>query len=492
MPRPPTKRNRLTLKAAPANSKEKAQRGGEDISKANPSRSSVPDNQDESSASQLTFSAQHVNTLRQLRSQTPLAKTHEHTIESSPMGERGATGSRPPTRSRGYSSTLSIAERKFDMGSKVPGTPAFESSILSNFRRRPRQASILQMMQAEDGSSELDDDDFLGGLSPEDESTPLNLSRGKSLLVRKSVSPSPSQLSLPSSDGSRKRKRSVEECQVPQSPLTVVENTPTESPNHRDWENESRGSSEPCQPLKSLETISQTMAPPLSSSPPSSPVRPASTTKLAQASDSTEEEGTDAFLVMASGAITIPTATLQDRLLPQRRQRHRKCRGAVRIEVQSDTSEDGAPAVDQDDDELSYLHHPKRRTTRSKRKPYSEARRANEHTAGVVANRSSHPKRSVIAKITEQVQENPHVTTRLSQPCEDTNIDKENQPVDTSSPLSSPLDSDAFESVSPPESPPSVNFLSEELRLQAKKFAEIDKWEMEFEEIPGSQGSALE
>ncbi|KAE8385868.1 hypothetical protein BDV23DRAFT_175935 [Aspergillus alliaceus] len=383
-----------------------------------------------------------------------------------------------------------MAERKFDMGSKVPGTPAFESSILSNFRRRPRQASILQMMQAEDGSSELDDDDFLGGLSPEDESTPLNLSRGKSLLVRKSVSPSPSQLSLPSSDGSRKRKRSVEECRVPQSPLTVVENTPTESPNHRDWENKSRGSSEPCQPLKSLEMISQTMAPPLSSSPPSSPVRPASTPKLAQASDSTGE-GTETFPVVASRAITIPTATLQDRLLPRRRQRHPKCRDAARMEVQSDTSEDGAPAVDQDDDELSYLH-PRRRTTRSKRKPYSEARRAIEHTAGVVVNRSSHPKRSVIAKITEQVQENPHVTTHLSQPCEDTNIDKENQPVDTSSPLSSPLDSDAFESVSPPESPPSVNFLSEELRLQAKKFAEIDKWEMEFEEIPGRQSSALE
>jgi hypothetical protein len=61
-----------------------------------------------------------------------------------------------------------------------------------------------------------------------------------------------------------------------------------------------------------------------------------------------------------------------------------------------------------------------------------------------------------------------------------------------SSPLSSPLDSDAFESDLPSESPPSVNFLSEELRLQAKKFAEVDKWEMEYEDIPDSQGSIIE
>lgn len=72
---------------------------------------------------------------------------------------------------------------------------------------------------------------------------------------------------------------------------------------------------------------------------------------------------------------------------------------------------------------------------------------------------------------------------------------KENEPVDTSplsSPLSSPPDSEESESESTAESTLGSHFLSDELRLQAKKFADVDKWELEFEDVaPDSQGSEV-
>jgi hypothetical protein len=53
-----------------------------------------------------------------------------------------------------------------------------------------------------------------------------------------------------------------------------------------------------------------------------------------------------------------------------------------------------------------------------------------------------------------------------------------------SSPLSSALDSDAFDSdFLLEQEAPVKNYLSEELRLQALKFAEVDKWQMEFEDV---------
>ncbi|KAB8255885.1 hypothetical protein BDV32DRAFT_130016 [Aspergillus pseudonomiae] len=491
MPRPPTKRNRLTTTKASAIHKGKAEPSNEcDVSASNTSRPpAAPDNQDEGISSQLVSSAQQGNTLRQSRNQTPLARKNEHAIESSPMGERGATGSRPPTRSRGYSSTLSMAGRKVDMSSRIPGTPAFESSILSNFRRRPRQASILQMMQAEDGSSDLDDDDFLGGLSPEDESTPLNLTRGKSLLVRQAVSPSPSQPSLPSSVESFKRKRSIEECQVSQSPPVVAENTRKGKSPHTGNED----SLELGQSLESLEAFNQTMAPPLSSSPLSSPVAPAFTSDSARPLNPIKQ-GARVHSDLTNEATTIPTATLQDRLLPRRRQRcreRRERRNVVELELASDSSGDDTSTTDQNDDELNCST--RRRTAKSKLKPYSEARRENEQRAGIVVNKGDKPKSSArIAKPLNQVRENHHETNSFTRPHIHTVTGEENQLTDMSSPLSSLLDSDALEFASLSESPLSVDFLSEELRLQAKKFAEVDKWEMEFEDVPGSQGSTLE
>lgn len=467
MPRPAARRTRPTSKAASASASTKRTAGQEANRKDEGHESTETTNLSTDKSRDVTAaslpadnaSESNNNTTLQSRNQTPMSKRNEHAIESSPMGERTATGSRHITRARGYSSTLSLAGRKGDSSSKVPGTPAFENSVLSNFRRRARQPSILQVMQTEGESSDLDDDDFLGGLSPEDESTPLNVSRGKSLVIRNAASPSP-QSSPPESESSRKRKRQGDKIQVPQSPVGIVESTPLESQARGTPEAEPQARVNDSQALKSPEVLSQTLVPPASSSAPQSP---ASTTILPASHQGSPVKEPSR---QASGdSEHLTTAALQNKLLPRRRQPRRKQRETA--EFESDDTED------EDEDELN---DPSRRPSKTQRKGIDKSRSSTKTRQGRQRNVSKpSAKGSKTASRTEEV-------------------DKENQPADMSSPLSSAMDSDALDSDDDPTTTPKAGgkFMSEELRIQANKFAEVDKWQMDFEDVisnTGSQGS---
>ncbi|KAJ5621202.1 hypothetical protein N7528_005985 [Penicillium herquei] len=441
-----------------------------------------------------------------LHDQTPLAKSHEQALESSPTGDRPGTasrpgtGSRPPTRSRGYSSTLSFAGRKGDGNSRVPGTPGFESSVLSNFRRRPRQQSILQMMQAEDGSSDLDDDDFLGGLSPQDESTPLNVSRGKSLLVQLEKSPSPEE-SLPSSGGSRKRKH--EEIQVPESSAeqsqAIVPDSPSvhqsilDSPTRQSLqgsasrqslsespsgtpvprrslmqsleETEAESTPRPL-PLPFSDILSQTFAPPASS-----PAMSSQSSTIGQIAEAKKSKLTQ-----------LSTALLQNKLLPRRRPRRRQRGAANEFDLPSDESDDGMhSAASGDEDELNSL--PVRRTRRaSSSKPNSKPKPLGRKRSQSNQKQKKNQPRSASGTKPSGPQ-NPASRSHSQTGGE---VDKENDAHATSrasSPLSSPPGSDASDS----EVGTGRRYMSAELRAAAKKFAEIDQWEMEFEEVSASE-----
>lgn len=450
MPRPATKRNRPMSK--PSKSKTNTE---DNLQTANVPKSPSNENQTVTSISQMVDHAQKSSiSQQQIKNQTPMSKSHEQAIESSPMGERAPTSSRPPTRARGYSSTLSLAGRKGDNSSKIPGTPGFESSVLSNFRRRARQPSILQMMQAEDRSSDLDDDDFLGGLSPEDESTPLNVSRGKSLI--RHASSSPKSLSR---DSSRKRKWTDEELQVPQSPLDVVESTPIGSPIPQTQATGSRTRTSVSRAVGSPEVLSQTMAPPMSSSAPQSPVQTALIPTLDRTSPATSERSKAPNEVVPGDLEHLSTASLQNKLLPRRRKPRRKPRGAANFDFESDDTEADA----RDGDGLNYL--PGGKPTKSQRTQANKSKPLAKTHGKPDKNKNS------VSKSNEGVM------------C----AGKENQPTDMSSPLSSALDSDEFDS-------DTGGFISDELRIQAKKFAEVDKWQMEFEDVvstTGSQGSSF-
>ena len=336
------------------------------------------------------------------------------------------------------------------------------------------------MMQAEDGSSELDDDDFLGGLSPQDESTPLNLSRGKSLLVRQpEQSPSPSE-SLPSSGGSRKRKR-PEEIQVPESPSErtqeIVQDSQNETPvpRERERDQESHVSERTIQ-AQSPAIFSQTMAPPASS-----PLR------STQGSTAGAPRSPSVVPRKVSGNTKpkdpshLSTAALQDRLLPRRRQRRRKHRPADGAEGSSDESDDGMhDAASGDDDELSYLPSKPRRGQSSKPKPLSHTRDKSK------TNKQKQKKTTKSGSAAK-----PSGPATYSQARKSSGVDKENEQhmsSPSSSPLSSPPDSDASDSDVDAE--PARRYMSEELRAAAKKFAEVDQWQMEFEEVSASEAQA--
>ncbi|KAH1395530.1 hypothetical protein KXW21_007631 [Aspergillus fumigatus] len=489
MPRPPTKRNRLTSRHVQASPKV-SQKTKDPESKATANNSSPlhGTENDKGLEAQPAPSVDDIKFARQLRGQTPMNNKQEQAIASSPMGERGATGSRPPTRARGYSSTLSVGRRGADMSSKIPGTPVFESSILSNFRRRPRQASILQMMQADDGSSDfgdLDDDDFLGGLSPEDESTPLNVSRGKSLVIRHPSSSPLSDCSHPSNGGSRKRKRTGEELQVPQSPLAVVEYSPAGSISPERGDEEHGVPREILHHLADEEGLDRTVAPPLSSSSMSSPQSSHLTVIAAKSpTDSlkhTKDHNTGEF----SGKLTVSTASLQDRLLPRRHKNHR--RNGVPGDLILDGESEVDYSVDQDEDELSYLPtrkpaQPRRRKNKPKPLEVVRAKHRKQGATKALSGELISQTESAGMKDTRQKRVNGPRSNQTA------DADKENQAIE----VSSPLDTDAFDLESSPVPIPAKNYLSEELRLQAKKFEEIDRWEMDFEDVRQGMMAAVD
>lgn len=461
MPRPAAKRNHLATVASKQTQSHDSSRdivGSRDISRSPRS--------DAVSSSRLANSADPSDIIRQLRNQTPLSKAHGFALGSSPGTEQGATGSRPPTRARGYSSTLSIAGRKGDTSSRIPGTPAFESSILSNFRRRPRQASILHMMHDEDGSSDLDDDDFLGGLSPEDESTPLNISRGKSLVLRPAVSSPEKSPSLLSSGKSSKRKRSVDETEASNSFLDLERSIPGPPTSGMDTRQRESSGDLP-HPTQSPATFSETMVPPMSSPVPvltHEMSTPDSDRQLSRANQAQIPKGAQP----SDNKFHIPTAALQDKLLPRRRHKRVARLGASRFDVLSESDGDEVATPAPDDDELSYL--PFRNRSHTRRHPANKPKLVN-------SNRGKEDMK-LHGKDTTTIKQNG-ISSR-----KETNGGKENESTDMSSPLSSALESDELDSEFDLEQEPPIKaYLSEELRMQALKFAEVDKWQMEFEDV---------
>lgn len=160
---------------------------------------------------------------------------------------------------------------------KVGATPAHETSILAlaNFKRRPRQPSLLRMVQQttdvedndESGLSNTDNLDF-DDFVPQDESTPINKQR--TATGKEGANDSGAHLS---SSGSRGRKRKLTPVvQVPrssppydppsgadvESPRSPSPSLPDVLPSHEEVIEQTQEDSE---------ILSQTLAPPKSSSP---------------------------------------------------------------------------------------------------------------------------------------------------------------------------------------------------------------------------------
>lgn len=431
---------------------------------------------------------------------TPTKDSHEIAIASSPAGNTTTASVRPPTRARGYSSTLSLVGRKGDFNSRVGSTPGFESSILSNFKKRSRQPSLLQMMQADDDedSSDYDDDDFLGGFSPQDESTPLNVAR-KSIVTERELIASPSRagpahISPPSSTESRKRKRQsvdvADEQQEQQDAHRVV------SPDLR-----SRSSSlstltpapeSPAASQRSLLSPSSTLATPMSTSTATTPSRLMAGQHMVATT-----------LNRVAPIETLPkvtTLSIQTRFLPQRRIRRRQRMASE--EVDSNNSAD----EDQDEDELT--REVMRRPQRVRRQGLSNAtsEKTNAKPTKNASRRGAQKKSSKVSTTIHETVESrgsrsrrtysrQQAQTQAQPEAEAEALDKENHEIVDSSDLSSPppsedLEDSDLEMTSRPHGS-KTRISSRELQDAARKFAEVDKWEMEFEDVSHSESSPM-
>lgn len=414
-------------------------------------------------------------------------------------------------------------------------TPAHGGSVLNvgNFRRRAREPSILgtgrKKMRPEtedegagdDQDEQEDEDDF----NPEDASTPLRMSK-----TRTSTGTS----GAGESSNSRKRKLST----VP-APLSISSTSSRSAspelpepeplrPADIDAENESDAPSLPSSdPVPSIERrpstpelYSETMAPPLSSSSSTSSPEPAlplyhqpsrgrrlargrtplHTTHTHDSPMSSPPSlthspnrppGTLAARQRQARAVPPPstysTAQLQQTLMPRRRRRvnARVARDPFDI-PSSDDREVDTLDLDSSADELSHLAA-RARSKRSKTPAATTSKRAK---APAGTSKNARPGKTTASKSTSTGKRTYGSTTAV------TTSDKENDGTHgTNADLDLDPEVDPDDSLAPlpDDDPENSQELEErvgrELKIAARKFAEVDRWEMEFEDVSGEGSS---
>ncbi|KAF2026336.1 hypothetical protein EK21DRAFT_92472 [Setomelanomma holmii] len=353
---------------------------------------------------------------------------------------------------------------------KVGATPAHEASILAltNFKRRARQPSLLRMVQQttdveDNDQSGLDDtdnfdfDDFL----PQAESTPLN--PRKNVPEDETRNDSGAQIS---SSGSRGVKRKLSPVvQVPRSSPPYdppsgadVESARSASPSLPEVLPSREEMIEPTQ--EDPELLSETYAPPMSSSPvremprlAQSPEwtrtcrggRPAKKAPVYEESDAEETETPAKAKRTAKSKAqqSISTAQLKG-MLPRRRNRNMRDRD----EFDLDSSE--VTPIDSDQDELQMPN------------PRSHPRTAPRKLTSPKA-----AKRLVRGRKAPATKPSKTYSRRISS-------DKENE--------------DGNEVDEPTEA--SIIEHSEKLAAIKKKFEEVDAFELEFETVDGTTSSS--
>jgi len=365
--------------------------------------------------------AEAVENARARRAAQPV-RTEPEQIQSSFLeesllgGDNAIESSQSPARNNSHAT----------LGSRIQETPRLQSSMLGGamFKRRPRQPSLLQMVQSQNQvQDEVDDDDMYNFL-PDDESTPLikSLSQPRA----HTISSSSRQTS-----GSRKRKQATPEIQVATSqsqsdnPHSSPSSIPPQPPEPLESLNLPAEEDEPQPTLpqyrsaRTLETQtlqtkihSDTLAPPQSSSP--AKAQPQNTRRtLSKASNQLQSTGrppkrkepstapspmsstsTHISPVRPKPLKTLTTATLQN-LLPRRRVRG-KPKGNFDIPSSSDVELD-TTGLGEDEDELSF-HSTKVRRKRPSMTGQKSVAKRKETLAGKKASKTYTRKSVVVSE----------------------------------------------------------------------------------------------
>ena len=393
--------------------------------------------------------------------------------------------------------------RSSSMGLEMDrGTPAQVGSALKigNFKRRAREPSILGTAQkSQPRPLEYDDDDE-DDFNPEDESTPLKLSKTRNMNTSSASSSNP-------------RKRKLSSVQVPRSSPSLPsprrsepeETIPATGPlSDEEADGSDLGSPESDHGLipsiegRSItpEILSETMAPPHSSSSAASSPEPALPLHRAPSRGRRPLRGRTPPPMTQDSPISSPpslthspnrpvmaatkpkpkpkrqppppstfsTAQLQS-LLPRRRRRQ------VRdpFDIPSSDDEVDISGLASDDDELSHL------TLRARSRRSAVSRRTPAPLKGPRNAKSAAKGKQPATKRTYGAQ------ARATS-------DKENvgevDPDDSLGPLPDDVGNASSENSQELE-----KRVGKELKAAARKFQEVDKWELDFEEVTASSSS---
>ena len=443
--------------------------------------------------------------------------------------------------------TAEEARKPVEANWRSQATPKADTSVyaISNFRPRSRQPSLLNIGRQDDsvslsslggGGGGLGSDfDDLYDLEPQDESTPFHANTLPPQTEARSshaLSSTPAPV-YSSSIGSRKRKITPPEVLVPQSQSPRNEEDPArrQDLSGLDISEDEAGDREPALPSPKRSAVSpptiwsDTMAPPQSSSPIRSQesvlARQHRQPTPAKAKSKRGRKPKNAEAALSTNTIVeagsrapartkkkplkpISTATLQN-LLPRRRMtRH----------LSNDLEIPSSPEPPSDDDELSFA--PKK----SRRKPTTVAAAKSKLSKRTTMKNPvpKTPARALPSSKTRAKNSGPISTTatnpsrnkRVSKTYSRLSIgsDKENHhqqhrhshaSANSSSLLSSAADPDQDathpstlqqdESISSSSSEPLPKEAKKVMRGLAKKFEEVDRWVMEFEEDTGSGSS---
>ncbi|KAL9603487.1 MAG: hypothetical protein Q9219_001174 [cf. Caloplaca sp. 3 TL-2023] len=378
--------------------------------------------------------------------------------------------------------------------SKPRTTPSRETSILAveNFKRRPRELSLLQIAQAQHAAEESELDDTLDDFNPDDESTPLHQTSTGLQHERSSTSSS-------HKSSSRKRKLSTPDVRVPESqpqPLPTRFSSPASSPSENLFDILSdKSRSSPALPtisasksqLATPAAHSDTLAPPKSSSPPAprdrsrqtkpsnrgtqpaikpkaqptkSKARKALSTILPPRSPSPAKSSPTNASTTRSPLQPLKTSALQN-LLPRRRRvmSRNKENNIFELNTSSDMDTFNSAELEEDEDELSY-----HATAKSSRKPPVEKPKQVKKGKGGATAKGAKLK-------SKQSEGRASMTYTRKQH----NVPDEND--------------DAISSSGEDYDTGTVRMdgkVQEEMKKMAAKFREVDDWGLDFEEVTGS------
>ena len=391
----------------------------------------------------------------------------------------------------------------------VQGTPRMAPSVLeaSKFKSRPRQPSLLRVIQAQANHQSEEEEDDLEDFQPDDESTPFTKLKSQSGLY---ISPSPPPVQSDPTSSSRKRKRTPPEVHVPMSPpaKVIIASSPPRSltpepesePEPEAGEEESEAvhdihssnpnpNPEPSLPFPRHQLSespppileSDTLAPPLSSSPAPSPRPKGAKSNPISGNHPSSASPPPSLRPAASGALKpLSTASLQN-LLPRRRLRSNLPRYGDAFDLlDSSDLEINMSGLGEDEDELTVHAKVHVKGRNRDRRPETGARvagtgKGKKKKAQPQRQRKDKEKETATGRKTYARPKAPAASAVSDDNDENQSHDEE----EDRHPSAGKTGTKTAATVS-------------ELNRLATKFREVDEWKLDIEDVTGSGSSQVD